>query len=281
MGEADRGMEGVANILSLADMLNVGAPRRRSAAGCLLAAIALVALAAGCRTPEFFKQYEYDEDLYLSLDGSATVYVNASLPALVALRGVDLDTSPVARFDRDRIAALFESPGIHVVRVSSSRQRGRRFAHVRLEVSDVRKLPGNRMFSWATVRFEQKNGLFWFREDLGQSAGKAVGNVGWTGKELVGFRLHLPSKIAFHNAGEDNLLRGNILVWDQALTDRLKGEPLEMEARMEPTSILYHTLWLFIGSMGAAFGVFAVIIWWVVTRGRDRLADSPSDTLRR
>jgi hypothetical protein len=259
----------------------VGAPRRRSALGCLLAAIAIAVVAAGCRTPELFKQYEYDEDLYLSLDGSATVYVNASLSALVALRGVDLDTQPDSRFDRDQIAALFESPGVHVVRVSSSRQHGRRFAHVRLEVADVRKLPSDRMFSWATVRFEQKDGLFWFREALGKSAGKAVGNVGWTGKELVGFRLHLPSKIAYHNAGEENLLRGNILVWDQTLADRLKGDPLEMEARMEPTSILYHTLWLFLGSMAAAFGVLAAIIWWVVKRGRDRLADSPSDPLHR
>ena len=256
-------------------MPNLGAPRRRGAAGCLLAAIALAVVVAGCRTPEFFKQYEYDEDIYLSLDGSATVYVNASLPALVALRGVDLDTSPVARFDRNRIAALFESPGVHVVRVSTSRQRGRQFAHLRLEVSDVRKLPDNRMFSWATIHFDQKDGLFRFREDLGKSADKAVGDVGWTGNELVGFRLHLPSKIAYHNAGEDNLLRGNILVWDQTLADRLKGVPLEMEARMEPTSILYYTVWLFLGSMGAAFGVLAAIIWWVVRRGRDRLLEPP------
>ncbi len=262
-------------------MLNVGAPRRWSAAGCLLATIVLAIVVAGCRAPEFFKQYEYDEDIYLSLDGSATVYVNASLAALAALRGVDLDTAPATRFDRDRIAALYESPSVHVVRVTSSRQHGRRFAHVRLEVSDIRKLPGNRMFSWATIRFDLNDRLFRFREDLGKSADKAVGNVGWTGKELVGFRLHLPSKIAYHNAGEDNLLRGNILLWDQTLAVRLEGEPLEMEARMEPTSILYHTLWLFIGSMGAAFGVLAVIIWWVVRRGRDPVADSPSDTLQR
>jgi hypothetical protein len=257
-------------------MSNSGAANRWSAVRCLLALAAVAWLAAGCRTPDFFKQYEYDEDIYLSLDGSATVYVNASLAALVALRGVDLDLSPTARFDRDRIAALFASPGVRVVRVSSSRQRGRRFAHVRLEVADIRKLPADPMFSWATIRFDRMDGLFRFCEDLGKSADKPVGNVGWTGRELVGFRLHLPSKIVYHNAGEDNLLRGNILAWDQTLSDRLKGEPLDMEARMEPTSILYHTLWLFIGSMGAAFAVLALIIWWVVKRGKDRLADPPA-----
>ena len=34
-----------------------------------------------------FRQYEYEEEVYVSLDGTATVYVNASLAALNALRG--------------------------------------------------------------------------------------------------------------------------------------------------------------------------------------------------
>ncbi len=96
--------------------------------------------------------------------------------------------------------------------------------------------------------------------------------MGWKGTELVGFRVHLPSKIAYHNAGPDNLLRGNILAWEQTLSERLAGQPLEMEARMEPTTILYHTLWLFLGSMSAAFAVLALIIWWVLKKGKDRVA---------
>ena len=93
-----------------------------------------------------------------------------------------------------------------------------------------------------------------------------LGDVGWDGSELVAFRLHLPSKIAYHTAGKDNLLRGNILLWEQPLTARLAGDRLEMEARMEPTSILYRTLWLFAGSMLAALSVLAAIIWWVVKK---------------
>ena len=46
-------------------------------------------------------QYEYEEEIYLELDGSATVVVNASIPALVALRGLPLDPNPEARIDRD------------------------------------------------------------------------------------------------------------------------------------------------------------------------------------
>ena len=140
-------------------------------------------------------------------------------------------------------------------------------------MDDIRKLPQTRAFSWAAIRFDRMDALYRFREDLGASANKAVGDVGWKGTELVGFRLHLPSKIAYHNAGPDNLLRGNILAWEQMLSERLAGQSLEMEARMEPTTILYHTLWLFLGSMSAAFAALAVIIWWVVKKGKDRIGD--------
>ena len=250
-------------------MLNLPAHRARLFAALLLAG----SLVAACRGGGFLRQYEYDEDIYLSLDGSATVYVNGSLPALAALRGFDLDLRPNARFDRDRIAGLYDSPGIRVIRVTSSRRQGRRFAHLRLEVDDIRKLPSARPFSWASVRFERMGELFRYRQDVGAAAGRRVGDVGWTGSELVAFRLHLPSKIAYHNAGKDNLLRGNILLWEQAFSARLAGDPLAMEARMEPTSILYHTLWLFAGSMIAAFAVLAAIIWWVVKRGKGRLPE--------
>jgi hypothetical protein len=248
-------------------MRYVRAPRARWLAALLFAAC----LAAGCRGGGFLRQYEYDEDIYLALDGTATVYVNGSLPALAALRGFDLDLSPNARFDRDRITSLYTSPGIRVVRVSSSRRQGRRYAHVRLEVDDVRKLGAAPAFSWASVRMERMGALYRYREDLGPSANRKVGDVGWDGSELVAFRLHLPSKIAYHNAGKDNLLRGNILLWEQPLSARLAGDQLEMEARMEPTSILYRTLWLFAGSMLAAFAVLASIVWWVVKRGKGRM----------
>jgi hypothetical protein len=124
------------------------------------------------------------------------------------------------------------------------------------------------------VRLERMGELYRYREDFAGSANRKVGDVGWDGSELVAFRLHLPSKIAYHNAGKDNLLRGNILLWEQLLSARLAGDRLEMEARMEPTSILYRTLWLFAGSMVAAFAVLGGIIWWVVKKGKGRIQES-------
>ena len=66
---------------------------------CAVAAAAM--LVAGCSGGVFGKVYEYEEDIYLSLDGSADIIVNASAPALAALRGVNLSMDPAVRLDRD------------------------------------------------------------------------------------------------------------------------------------------------------------------------------------
>ena len=84
--------------------------------------LAMIAAIAGCggRTAGIFgPQYEYEEDLTLSLDGSATMVVNASLPALAVLRGLPLSTDPAARVDRDKVRGLYSSPYAQVTRVST------------------------------------------------------------------------------------------------------------------------------------------------------------------
>ena len=93
----------------------------------IVAALALVSLTA-CSGGGFFRQYEYDEEVYLALDGSATVYVNASIPALNALRGTSFDPSPNAPIDREAVRALFSTPVTHVNgQVKTSRRSTRRF----------------------------------------------------------------------------------------------------------------------------------------------------------
>jgi hypothetical protein len=214
----------------------------------------------------FFRQYEYEEDMYLSLDGTATVYVNTSIPALDALRGTSLDTSPTARVDRDAVRAYFTSPETHVAWVRTSRRNGRRFVHVRVDVDNVDRLADALPFAWSRYALQPRSDLFVYTQRVGAAAAKDVGSVGWTGRELVAFRLHLPSKITFHNSGSD-IRRGNILVWEQPLRDRLHGAPLEIEARMETQSILYRTLWLFGATFVAVAVAFAAVIFWVLRRG--------------
>jgi len=244
-------------------MLTSARRRVRAAAG-VLAALASIA-SASCGGG-LFRQFEYEEDIYVSLDGSATVFVNGSLAALDALRGADFDLSPSAPLDRERVRAWFSSPVTHVTRVSGSRRRNRRFVHVRLEVDDVRRLSEAPPFAWSTYRFERQGNLYVYRQTIGAAARKTVGDVGWSGSEQVAFRLHIPSKIAYYNL-PGRLNRGNILVWEQPLADRLRGAPLMLDARMETQSILFRTLWLFGLTFVAVAVTFGIIIWWVLRRG--------------
>src|SRR5262245_18537173 len=115
--------------------------------------IVLATMACG-RTGSFFRQYEYEVERYVALDAPATVYIPSSIPALNALRGSSLDTSPVAAIDRAGIREFFSSPVAQVTWVRPSRRSGRRFAHLRMEVPDVRRLSEVAPLAWSTYRFD-------------------------------------------------------------------------------------------------------------------------------
>ena len=91
-----------------------------------------------------------------------------------------------------------------------------------------------------------------FVQELGAVGGKDVGNVGWDGQELVAVRLHIPSRVTYHNAPSRLVERGNILSWEQPLKARLAGEPLRVEVRFGVQRILVLTVALFLAAMAAA-----------------------------
>jgi hypothetical protein len=229
-------------------------------------AVAVLMLSA-CQTVGLVKRYEYDERIELSLDGSAVVDISASIPALVALRGATLDVDPEARFDRQAFRQFYAGPGVTVRDISAFRRHGRRFVHVRLDVSDIAQLPRLVPLSWSRYRLDRLEREFRFVQEVGPAAHVDVGDVGWTGNELIAFRVHLPSRINFHNSPL-GIERGNILAWEQTLRERLAGAPLRMEARIETESILYRTLWLFGGTFVAAMLALGAVIWWVSRKGR-------------
>ena len=237
--------------------------RIRSAVA-LLAVLVLSACSGG---GGLFKAYEYEEEMYLSLDGTATLYVNSSVPALNALRGSHFDIDPARQPDREAVRAFFETPQARVTRITFSRRSNRRYVHVRLDVPSIEALASAAPFAWSTYSFKRDGELFYFKQNVGAASGAPVGNVGWNGKEIVAFRIHLPSKIAYHNAGPGNPGRGNILTWEQSLSERQRGAPLMLDARMETQSILYRTIALFGATFVVVAVLFVVIIWRILRRG--------------
>jgi hypothetical protein len=239
---------------------------RRNATAAMLGVLCLGVLVTACGGTSLLRQYEYEEEIYLSLDGTATVYVNSSIAALNALRGTSFDTDPATRVDVDAVRAYYTTPETRVARVSPFRRSNRRFVSVRMDVDDIRRLGAAAPFAWSTYEFRQDGQQFTFLQRVGATAGHRAATAGWNGHELVAFRLHLPSKIRYHNTrGVES--RGNILAWEQPLADRLMGQPLAIEARMDTQSILYTTLWLFGATFVAVVAAFIVVIWWVMRRG--------------
>lgn len=230
-----------------------------------------LALTVSC-TSVLPRQYEYEEEIYLSLDGTATVYVNGSIPALVALRGLPLDLQSRARVDRATLRRLYASDVTSVTRLVSSRRSGRRFVHLRVQVSDIRRLNEVAPFAWSSYSLVQRGDEYVYTQAVAKPAGRDVGSVGWKGDELVAFRMHLPSRIRYHNAPSKQVERGNILAWEQPLTERLAGAPVSIEVRLDTQSILFRTLWLFGLMIVLVIIMFVVLIGWIVRKGRTREA---------
>ena len=98
----------------------------------------------------------------------------------------------------------------------------------------MRRLAACGPLAWSTYTFEQRrHACIHYRQVVGAPAGGDPGAVNWTGSELVAFKLHLPSRIIYHNVkrledgsnGEPD--RGNILTWEQWLRDRRAGAPVD------------------------------------------------------
>jgi hypothetical protein len=242
-------------------------------------------------------EYEYEEDVKLSLDGSATFVVNASVPALVALRGLPLSTDPRTRADelKEQLRGLYSSDVTRVGRISNWMRHGRRFVGIHVSVSDVRALSTVAPFAWATYDLREEGEQVVFRQTLSKPPGAGL-TAGLTGDEIVAFRLHLPARIRFQNSrylDRDEsrpAARGNILTWEQRLRERLAGKPIAyaedrtadvMEVRMDRQSILYRTLWLFGIAFASALLVIAGLIWLTMRRGAGEIPPSPDRPITR
>jgi hypothetical protein len=267
----------------------------RTRAALVTLAVAIVLGACSGQRGPLGPEYEYEEDLTLRLDGSATLVVNASVPALVALRGLPLDPELRARGDqlKKQIQDLYASPFTKVGRISNWTRHGRRYVGIHLTVSDIRELPKAAPFSWAKYELREDGEQVVFRETLSKPAvaPDALARAGFTGNEIVAFRLHLPARIRFHNshyldrAESRPAARGNILTWEQRLGQRMEGKPIAyaqdrtsdvMEVKMDRQSILYRTLWLFGLAFLAALLVIAGLIWLTMRRApADPASSSP------
>ena len=206
------------------------------------------------------------------------LYLSRTIKHAQLFRTKGIDASYDTKEDRASIRRLFERGGCSVDSVSRFWARhGRRFVQVQVSTDDVRTLSKCALTSWSTYELAPKQGeanLLAFRQMAGPAAGKPDAAANWNGSELVAFKLHAPSRIQYQNVRSlqdgqpGDTERGNILTWEQRLADRLAGKTIDMQVEMDATSILYTTIWLFVGAFAAAVLMLVLIIWWTMRRGR-------------
>ena len=193
------------------------------------------------------------------------MYVNASVAALVALRGLSLPLDPNARLDRTIVRDIYNTPVSRVASVTTSRREGRRYVHLRIEVDDIRRLGEAAPFAWSTYRYLEGD-TFEFGQHVQASAGKEVGNVGWGGDELSGCACTCPARSQTTTHLRAGSSAATSLCGNSRWRSAVKGTPLEVQARMEKESILFRTLALF-GAMGVlVVFTFIAAIWFVKSR---------------
>jgi hypothetical protein len=201
------------------------------------------------------------------------VTINTSLRALADLRG--LTVAPFGqRPDRDEVLRAVLKLGCPATYVGRPWSRaGRYFIRIDLAVDHVRRLTECPLLSWSFYSLEPDGEGLRYRQVVG-AAHRSEAAAPWTGEEIVAFRLHVPSQVNYHNVkrlddGRDGEVgRGNILSWEQMLTDRRKGLPVVLDVHMGAESILNRTLSLFAGSLAAALTTLALVVWFVRRRGR-------------
>ena len=168
--------------------------------------------------------------------------INSSIAALIALRGLDEDPDAdgAARSRQDpRVLCVAGGTQVDARQPAVAAQR----PALRADPAGRRRHPPARAIRAARLvdlSVHATNGQeYHYRQAWGAPAGKTVPNVNWDGSEIVAVRMHLPSRIDYHNTTSRKVDRGNIVGWEQPLKDRLPASPWRWTCacRRSPSSI--------------------------------------------
>src|SRR3990172_2351246 len=165
------------------------------------ALVLLLLAASGCTT------YEYEEEVYLEVDGSGEIRMSGSTTAVAALHGLDEATAESAK-------ALFEGEGVERLSALETERERRKFVHVQARFSPWGKLcriPAFRDRRCRLAKGEESLAL-----ELSLPSPRAAAPESLEPQALLALRYHLPSTIRYHNAPSD-IERGNILSWKRTL----------------------------------------------------------------
>lgn len=207
--------------------------------------LVLLLASGGCTT------YEYEEEIFLEVEGSGRIRMSGSTDAIEALHGTGDARS------------LFVGDGVVVDSVRETERGGRKLLHVQATFADWQSLCQVPAFQGRACRFTRSE----TDRELELSIPSAPAEAPVNRDAPAAFRFHFPSAVRYHNS-PSGIERGNIVSWKRAFD----GPPLDIRVRFdrrtllaERVSVMGKALFLVVASIGTA-------LLWMRRKGRRELS---------
>lgn len=211
--------------------------------------------ASGCTT------YEYEEEVYLEVDGSGEIRMSGSTDVVGALHGLSETSVETA-------SNLFEGQGVEILSAFETERERRKFVHVEARFSDWESLCGLPVFRDRRCRLERGEEGLALELSLPSPRVKALERI--DPQALLALRYHFPSTIRHHNSAGD-VERGNILAWKRTLREHFAGRPLELAVRFDRRTILAATVRVMGLALALVLGSIATALFVMVRKGRRQI----------
>ncbi|HEY7820897.1 MAG TPA: hypothetical protein VIG29_21915 [Vicinamibacteria bacterium] len=218
------------------------------------AATILLALFAafGCTT------YEYEEEVFLEVDGSGEIRMSGSAAAIQALHQVEYAG----------LKGLFAGNGVEIVSTRETERDRRKFVHVEARFEKWEELCGTPAFRGRACRFDEEEEGVALALSLPSPREAAPEEL--DREAVLALRYHFPSTIRFHNS-PGGVERGNILAWKRTLREHFAGRPLDVEVRFDRRTILQATVSVVGFSLALVAAALGTSILLMVRKGRRQL----------
>ena len=206
-------------------------------------------------------EYEYEEEVFLEVDGSGRFRVSGSSEAI----GTVL---PLARVSVETVRDHFDEPQVELDSVHETERDGRSFIHVQARFADWNRLCEHPAFSGRHCRLVIGPDVLEIESTV--PGPRSPGRVPTDPDASIVFRFHFPSTVAFHNSPNE-IERGNIVRWQRSMGEHFAREPLVIQARFEKRSVLETTVMVLVAAVSLVVVAITGTISLMVRKGRRQL----------
>ena len=210
--------------------------------------------------------YEYEEEVFLEVDGSGRLRVSGSSEILQALHGPNGPNGTTT----SSMTSRFEGRGFELDSVRETEREGRKFVHVQGRFADWNELCAHPAFADRECRLDVTDDD---ELELTLSLPRPEGDIpeAIPPDATLALRFHFPSTVLYHNSRGD-IERGNIIGWERTASEHFDATNLVVEARFERRSVLSTTVVILGTAVAVVLFSVALALFLMVRKGRRQLA---------